>query len=136
MNTGVILRERKNGKKVWSAIKLKSTLAEQLAYLGKEDNADNEMIIPEDGTHGLDDGNRELKNPVRLQRSVCHTPIELQKRGNCRAHKQRKTTRYYCKGCKKYLCLDQCWENYHSKRHYIVDDINCTGTVLHQTSID
>lgn len=136
LNTGVILRERPRGKKIWTALKLKCTLAEQLAFLGSERQDEDRANSSEEEHSSEDNDDRVLLNPMRLQKHVCHVPEQRKKRGNCRVHRRRKTTRFFCKTCNRYMCLNVCWKNYHTKRKYIYDDPSCVGRVLHETAVD
>lgn len=73
---------------------------------------------------------------LRLNRDVCHVPVERKSRSNCAAHMQRKAVRFYCIVCKKYLCLGQCWKLYHSRRNYLYDDPDSTSAVIHREPSD
>lgn len=127
LNTGVILRQRPKGKLEWSAINLKVELATQLSHLGSE--------ISEEET-GDELSADEADGRSRLQRHVCHVPVMKKKRVVCRAHVQRKMTRYFCSTCNKGLCLGLCWKLYHTKVNYLFEDAACTGKRIHLQPID
>lgn len=136
LNAGVVLRERKDGKKQWTGLNLKMAIAKDLAFLGKKPAAstDNETLdLNSDSDEGCE---TLLLNPVRLRKDLTHIPSERSKRLVCRVHKQRKLTRYQCLTCKKAVCLGKCWLLYHSRKDYVWDDPNCTGKVIHPKSID
>lgn len=137
VNTGVILRQRRDGKKIWSAINLKLKLAEQLSFLGKEEEPSiselSEELSEDDGSDtNLD---RHL-NAIRLQRNILHTPGFIKRRLACRVHRQRKDTQLQCMTCKKPLCSSYCWKRYHSKVKYLYDDPGCRGKVIHNRNCD
>lgn len=127
LNTGVILRQRPKGKLIWSALKLKVELATQLAHLGSDVSEETNR-----SSSDADDSN----DRVRLQRHHCHVPVERRQRVVCRAHVQRKETRFFCSVCKKGLCLGKCWKLYHSKLNYLFDDTECKGKRIHEATID
>lgn len=123
MNTGVVLRERPNGKLKWSSLTLKVELATQLAFLGSETETSNS-----DDSH---DDALLYSDKIRLQKNLCHTPCIRPKRVECRAHIQRKLTRYYCSVCEKGLCLGTCWRLYHTKHNYLYNDETSSAKVIH-----
>lgn len=126
LNTGVILRERRYGKRVWSGIHLKLQLAEQLAFLGRPVLTANVGI----------DENSDCSEPeispqkMRLSRNIVHVPGVLPKRNACCVHRQRKTTKKMCTTCDKAICSSYCWALFHSKRNYLFDDKDCAGKVI------
>lgn len=130
LNTGVILRQRPKGKLKWSSINLKVELATELAFLGTENDTDDSSVQTSDSNDLAD------SEKVRLQRHHCHVPCARQKRVVCRAHMQRKMTRFFCSLCNKGLCLGLCWKLYHSKLNYLYDDENCKGKLIHLEPID
>lgn len=137
LNTGVELREQKDGKKIWSGLKLKISIAEDLAFLGKRLNAAETLPGAEEESDDSAEGPTvPVANAIRLRKDVCHVPEELKSRLVCRVHKQRKLTRYQCLTCKKAMCLGRCWRMYHTKAEYIFDDDNCSGKVIHLKSLD
>lgn len=133
LNTGVILRERPKGKKLWSAINLKLKLAEQLSFLGEE------TVEPANNiTVGSDRESQPEDEPTKtcLRRDVLHVPDFLKRRRACRVHMQRKTTSLYCCTCNRALCSKECWIRYHSKINYLLNDNSCRGKILHRTARD
>lgn len=135
LNTGTILRSRSDAdKKYWSGIVMKQQLAEELAFLGNKD-VDLSVESDRDGTES-DSENDFHPSKIRLQRHLHHTPIVMGKRKACRAHKQRKLTRYACSTCKKSLCLGYCWKKYHSKLDYLFDDPGCHGKMYNTKLLD
>lgn len=90
LNTGVILRERCRGKKIWSGIRLKLERAKQLAYLGRPVTTE---------TRHTDPASSDISEPenspqkARMSRNVVHVPGQLLKRKACCVHCQGKTTK-------------------------------------------
>lgn len=130
LNTGVILRQRPNGKLKWSSLHLKVELATELAFLGREEETSDS-----DSSESQDE-DCVVSDKIRLQRNRCHTPCIRRKRVECRAHMQRKLTRYFCSVCKKGLCLGTCWTLYHSKRNYLYNDETSSAKVIHFEATD
>lgn len=146
LNTGVILRNRPNGKKTWTGLNLNITLAKDLFRLS-ELSESVEAVAPQPVPVELEDlvensdNSDELENQfeplkVRFDKSICHVPVERAIRRNCAAHRQRKNTRFYCVTCRKFLCLGMCWKLYHTKRNYLFDDPDSTAVVVHETPVD
>lgn len=138
LNTGVEMRERPNGKKLWSGLNLKLSIAQDLAFLGKKTDETFGESNLNSQQNSDDDGEIEIMatNSVRLRKDMCHVPEEQKKRLVCRVHKQRKLTHFYCSTCKKAMCLGICWRRYHTKKNYLFDDDKCTGKVIHTKNTD
>lgn len=139
MNTGVILRERPGGKKRWTGLNLKMAIAEQLAFLGRgTDQPQTQQIVTFEplSDDDVEEAGQSSAKKLWLSKKVCHVPIEQSSRRECRVHKQRKMTRFFCSTCKKALCLGECWERYHSKTNYLWLDPNCKGKVINNKKID
>lgn len=131
LNTGVILRQRPNGKKVWSAIKIKLELAEELAFLGcKENESQSSANVTSDSAA------ETSPDRHRLRRDILHVPGFAKTRISCRVHKQRKATSFRCLTCGKAICSSLCWERYHKKRFYLFDDPNSTAKVVNKRNVD
>lgn len=130
LNTGVILRERPKGKLKWSSLKLKVEIASELALLGSNKETSNS----EEVSSGSEDWT--ISDKKRLQRHRCHVPCIRQKRVVCRAHMQRKMTRFFCAVCDRGLCLGVCWKLYHSRLNYLYNDETCSGRVIHYEPVD
>lgn len=130
LNTGVILREREKGKLLWTGINLKRTLAKELSILGQMETV-SRVDMKE-----TDSETEHCETKIRLQKHLLHVPVIQKQRRACRVHKQRKATNLECKVCKKYMCSNICWQRYHSKIDYLLDDPDCTGKVIHRSSID
>lgn len=151
LNTGVIVRERVGGKKKWSGeaiicipvsisiapvisllgLRLKLSIAEDLAKMGECKR--NQHTEDSDYDDTFVDNH---ENKIRLRCDVLHLPVIAKSRSACRAHIKRKSTKYYCKTCKKYLCLGLCWKYYHSRHNYLVDDPLCKGKIIHPNCVD
>lgn len=132
LNTGVILRQRPKGKLIWSAIKLKLELAEELQFLGRKEtqlNAGGPDVSSDSACEGS-------PGRLRLRRDILHVPGIASKRIVCRVHKQRKATRLRCLTCSKAICSSICWKRYHKKRLYLFDDPNSTSKVVNIRNID
>lgn len=119
MNCGVILRERPQGKKMWSAIKIKLELADELAYLGQGDR--NETVSSDADSSEL--VSSASPDRLRLRRDIMHIPGFAGKRTDCRVHMQRKATSFHCLTCKKAICSSLCWSRYHKKRICLMTQI-------------
>lgn len=119
---------------------LKLTLAEDLFRLSElsgpvEPLADDEQLLDSDDTEEMI-VKQVQPVKVRLDKTICHFPIEKRSRSNCTAHIQRKATRFFCAVCKKYLCPGKCWKLYHSKKNYLYDDQNIVAKVVHRRATD
>lgn len=138
LNTGVFMRERPKGKVIWSGLNLKVQLSKELAILGDEtgsfsgDKSSCDSEVDDDD----EDAGMQFPDKIRLQKGVCHVPVQLKSRLACRAHKQRKLTRYFCQTCKKALCLSACWLQYHTKVNYLVDQPSLKSPIIHLTPVD
>lgn len=131
---GVILRERPNGKKHWSAIRIKFELAEQLAYLGKPVvESDSDVAC---GSSDETEVEEDQQDRLRLRRNVLHVPGVAAKRLDCRVHMQRKATRFRCMTCQKPICSSNCWIRYHKKRRYLFNDSECSGKIVNAKNLD
>lgn len=102
--------------------------------------ADAAANVSSSGTGESSDNEEEEQQiepeKIRLNRDLCHVPVERKSRSNCAAHMQRKAVRFYCIICKKYLCLGHCWRMYHSKRNYLFNDPDSTSAVIHTEPTD
>lgn len=109
---------------------MKLAIAEDLAKMGarKATVCQSESDSDEPLTEHLD--------KIRLRNDLFHLPLVAKTRSACRAHMQRKTTRFFCKTCNRYLCLGKCWKYYHRRVNYLVNDSNCTGKLIHIHCID
>lgn len=140
LNTGVVLRERPNGKKLWTGLNLKMALATDLAFLGKTVALPSTQLSPvlnaSQDSISTDEDDRYSLKKIRLQRNILHVPVERTNRLACRVHKQRKVTRFFCDTCKKPMCLGICWKRYHSKVNYLFDDMNCKGKLIENKTVD
>lgn len=141
LNTGVVLRKRCNGKKEWTGLKLKITLAEDLFRLSElyesvqmQDNSESQLQETDDSEGETLD--QVVPPKIRFDKTVCHVPIEKPTRSNCTAHMKRKATRFFCSVCKKYLCPGICWKWYHTKKNYLYDDKYVASKVMHRRAKD
>lgn len=137
LNAGVEMRERPNGKKLWSGLNLKMSIAQDLAFLGKKTDPELPAALNLNDMDSDDnEGEPVVVHGVRLRKDICHIPEERSNRLVCRVHKQRKLTRFYCGTCKRAMCLGKCWRRYHTKKNYLFDDSSCSGKVIHSTIVD
>lgn len=128
------MRQRPRGKLIWSAIKIKQHLAEELAFLGRKTYASAETGELSDSSS--DSAADFCETRVRLRKDVMHVPGFAKTRLYCRVHKQRKATSLRCITCRKAICSSFCWKRYHKRKEYLFDDPQCTGKIVNRRNID
>jgi len=131
VNTGVFLRERKGGKKDWSARKLKVHLAEEMARKGGVEPHPL-TVAPLPHAPVPPAGARALVK-IRLDRNLDHFPVTDCNRARCVAHVQRAPTYLRCSTCAVPLCADECWRKFHTEVDYLFDDPKRADGPVHRT---
>ena len=58
----------------------------------------------------------------RLNLSLGHFPVKVNKRCACKVHLQRVLTSYKCGLCGVHMCPSPCFEKYHTLQDYLYDD--------------
>nr|XP_058965110.1 uncharacterized protein LOC131791747 [Pocillopora verrucosa] len=58
----------------------------------------------------------------RLNLSLGHFPVKVDKRCACKVHLQRVLTSYKCGLCGVHMCPSPCFEKYHTLQDYLYDD--------------